>query len=472
MLTRRRFIQSAGLLATAPSLILPKARAEGSLTRLHAAIARQQIAPADYPETELWAYNGTSPGPVLRFRQGQRARIELQNALPVPTTIHWHGVHVPNGMDGVSGMTQPPVEPGGRFVYDFELHHAGSYWYHPHHRSYEQVGRGLYGAFVVEEANPIEVDRELIWVLSDWRFTESAESVDDFGNLHDVTHGGRVGNAVAINGRYYRQQDTFPLRAGERIRLRLVNACTARGFRLRFQGHEPKVIALDGNPLEIPPRTDEPIVIAPSQRVDLVLDCRAAPGSTHPVVDDYYRRRSGNLVTLAYTDETPLRSNAIGAPVRLAPNPHPEPDPARAVKHTLRLEGGAMGGMKGALVDGKRVAIREMVREHGLAWAINGTADKGHGHRLFELRRGQHCVMTFDNRSAWEHPMHLHGHAFRVLRRNDRNVPGNPRRDTVLVQPNEKVDIAFVADDPGDWMLHCHVLAHQLAGLGAYIRVS
>src|SRR5690606_8705650 len=111
----------------------------------------------------VWAY-GSVPGPVLRARQGERLRVEVVNRLDRPTTVHWHGLRVSNAMDGVPHLTQAPIAPGATFVYEFDLPDAGTYWYHPHQDSAEQIGRGLYGALIVDEHDPPAVDRELVWV--------------------------------------------------------------------------------------------------------------------------------------------------------------------------------------------------------------------------------------------------------------------------------------------------------------------
>ena len=139
-------------------------------------------------------------------------------------------------MDGVPHLTQPPIAPGETFVYEFDVPDAGTYWYHPHERSFEQVGRGLYGPLIVEEREPIQVDRDVTWVLDDWRLLPDAQISDDFGNFMDASHNGRVGNTVTVNGRIL---ETFPVRAGERLRLRLINAANARIFALEFQDHRP-----------------------------------------------------------------------------------------------------------------------------------------------------------------------------------------------------------------------------------------
>ena len=121
----------------------------------------------------------------MRVRQGERLRITVENRLAEETTVHWHGLRVPNAMDGVPHLTQPPIAPGASFVYEFDVPDAGTYWYHPHQRSFEQVGRGLYGPLIVEEREPIEVDRDVTWVLDDWRLLPDAQISDDFGNMMD-----------------------------------------------------------------------------------------------------------------------------------------------------------------------------------------------------------------------------------------------------------------------------------------------
>lgn len=246
-LTRRAFLASAAAGAAGAMLpLLGQSAVQAAAlrdARLRAAPGRVRLLPEVYGETAAWSYNGTVPGPEIRVRQGERLRVEVENALDEETTVHWHGVRVPNAMDGVPHLTQAPIAPGETFTYEFEALDAGTFWYHPHQRSFEQVGRGLYGPLIVEEARPVRVDRDLTWVLSDLRLTKTAEMRDDFGNRHDMMHNGRVGNTVTINGRV---PDSFSVRKGERIRLRLINAANARIFGLDFGYHEPVVIALDG----------------------------------------------------------------------------------------------------------------------------------------------------------------------------------------------------------------------------------
>src|SRR3546814_4138251 len=147
-------------------------------------------------------------------------------------------MRVPNAMDGVPHLTQKPVAPGETFHYEFECPDAGTFWYHPHQRSLEQVGRGLYGPLIVEEPEPVAVDRDVTWVLDDWRLLTDASISGDFGSMMDTGMAGRIGNTVTITGRL---PDTFPVRAGERLRLRLINAANARIFGLEFEGPQPQI---------------------------------------------------------------------------------------------------------------------------------------------------------------------------------------------------------------------------------------
>src|SRR5207302_8749658 len=197
-LSRREFLQVAG--AAAGLTLLPRvAAANARVIRAEPALAT--LVGGAYPQTAVWTYGETVPGTELRFKQGEGLRVELENLLPEDTTVHWHGVRLPNAMDGVPGLTQAPIAAkGGRFPYEFELRDAGTYWYHPHLGSSGQVGRGLYAPLIVEEHEPPAVDREGVWVLGDWRLDRQARIVEDFGNFMDASHDGRIGYPVTVNG--------------------------------------------------------------------------------------------------------------------------------------------------------------------------------------------------------------------------------------------------------------------------------
>ena len=460
IINRRDFLRaSAAALGLA---VLPHARSAAGPRLLRARQSRATLVGSGNPQTEVWGYDGVVPGPKLRFRQGERLRIEIENQLVDDTTVHWHGVRLPNAMDGVPHLTQPPISAGGgRFVYDFKLPDAGTFWYHPHLGSPEQVGRGLYGALIVDEAEPPAVDRDVVWMLGDWRLDRSARIVDNFGNFMDASHAGRIGNTVTVNGAI---QESFELHAGERLRLRLINAANARILALHFRGHEPLVVALDGHPVTPHRPANGRVVLGPAMRADVLLDATGDPGSVHRVVDDFYERRAYRLLDLRYGAK-PIVGRA-GAPLpKFPPNPVSEPDLARAQRHVVRFEGGMMGRMPMGMMRGRG----------GMAWTVNGTAvgENDHSHKpILELALGRAYVLELINDTAWHHPIHVHGHTFRVLTRDGKPTAHREWLDTVLLDPESRAEIAFVADNPGNWMLHCHVLEHQAAGMMASFRVA
>ena len=455
--SRRRFVLAGALAPLALGGIAPAAGAAD--LRLVAGKGSARIAPEPYPQTGVWCYNGGLPGPEIRLRQGARLRVAVENRLDEDTTVHWHGVRVPNAMDGVPFLTQKPIAArGGTFVYEFDLPDAGTYWYHPHLRSHEQVDRGLSGALVVEEADPIRVDRDLVWVLDDWRLDRDAGIRGDFGSFMDATHAGRIGNTVTVNGRV---REEFEVRSGERVRLRLVNAANARIFGLEFRGHRPWVVALDGQPVEPHRPEGDVVVLGPAGRADLVIDMTGEPGSRHPVRDGFYPRAAYRLIDFVYSGQA-LRPRPLDTPIALPANRLPEPDLRSAERHEVVFSGGMMGNMPGM-----KGGMRSM------AWAINGVSATDHVHEpMLVLRRGSSHVLRMVNDTAWHHPIHLHGHVFRVVSRNGKPAARREWLDTVLMAPSETAEIAFVADNPGDWMFHCHILEHQAAGMMASIRVA
>ena len=467
---RKLLLGSAGFAAAAwlpRSALSVEARARAF--KLSAAPTRVSLVGAPHQETDVWCYDGQTPGPEIRVRQGERIRVHVENRLPEETTVHWHGIRLPNAMDGVPHLTQNPIAPGETFVYEFTCNDAGTFWYHPHQRSFVQVGRGLYGALIVEEREPIPVDRDITWVLADWRLLNDASISGDFGNMHDVSHNGRVGNTVTVNGRI---PETFAVRAGERIRLRLVNGANARIFGLEFEGHRPQIIALDGQPVEPHAAPDGRVVLGPAMRIDLLLDMTERRGQRFRVIDTFYRSLEYRLLDVVYADEAPLRDLTHAAPVRLPDNPLPEPNLKSAQRHQVVLGGGMMGAMRMAMMDGKQVDIRTLMH-NGLVWAINGVAAKGHVHEpLLTLERDRPYILELVNDTMWHHPMHLHGHSFRVITRHGKPTQHREWQDTVLLSRQERAEIAFVADNPGDWMFHCHILEHQAGGMMGVIRVT
>ena len=464
MPTRRAFLAgTAAALATRP------ATAGLSETTVTAAPAEVQLLASEYPVTQVWAYDGVAPGAGLRVTQGDRIVRQLVNDLPEPTTIHWHGIRIANAMDGVPGMTQAPVPPGGTFTYDFVAPDAGTYWYHPHRNTLEQVSRGLAAPLIIDEAEPPEVDRDLVLTLNDWRLDRTGQIVDGFDNMHDLSHAGRIGNLITVNGDFALTHDVA---RHERLRLRLINAASDRIFVVSALGLEGHVMALDGMPLATPePFAD--IALGPAQRADLILDVIGELGEPAYLVSE---ERDGGyaLVTFNVTGEASAARRP--APDPLPPNRLATLGLEDARRAEMIMEGGAMGGLRAARMGmrhdggamqhgGGQIPIRELAA-NGLVWALNGVAGMPEA-PLVEAALGETVIIKLVNETAWPHAMHLHGHHFHAL------GPGGsgPAHDTILLDRGQSTEIAFVADNPGDWMFHCHMLSHQAAGMSSWVRV-
>jgi FtsP/CotA-like multicopper oxidase with cupredoxin domain len=393
----------------------------------------------------VWAYNGQVPGPVLRVRLGEEVEVRLQNDLPQPTTIHWHGVRVPNAMDGVPGVTQDPVPAGGAFTYRFTPKDAGTFWFHPHVRGTEQIERGLYGVLVVDDAKSLPYSRDEVWVLDDWRLGPDGEVDPHFVTRHDLAHDGRWGQLVTVNGD---ASSVLEARPGERIRLRLVNTSNGRVYRPDFGALAAKVIAVDGmytrQPLEI-----TGFELAPGNRLDLdVVVPRNAAGTRFDVVDRF-TRSPFKLATLS------VQGPAVSTPDFAAPsNPH-VPVWAQAAQRQ---------------VDVTYVLNAQRGGEHGIQWTINGRP--WGEHEATELSAGHWVRVRFQNDSARLHPMHIHGQFFKVISRGGQPVDDPFFRDTVLLHGRETIDVGMVPLDWGRWMMHCHILEHAESGMMTEVHVG
>ena len=462
--SRREFLRGAGavtLLCGTGGWRSPARAKDREEIALHARPGTARLAPPDYPETPIWGYDGRVPGPTIRVRQGERVARRFVNGLPQPSTVHWHGVRIDNAMDGAPEITQPAVPPGAEFLYEFEPPDAGTYWYHSHHRTFEQMARGLYGALVVEERDPPAVDREEVLLLDDWRLASDASIHDSFEALHDWSHAGRIGNWITVNGESEWVRETSRY---ERLRLRLVNAATARIFSLALKHLEGWVVALDGQPLPAP-ESAGPLVLAPGQRADLIVDVVAGEGEEAFLVS---REREETYALAAFSIRGASRETRLPAPAPLPPNPvAPLGDLTKARRETLRMEGGAMGRMRQAMLGGKTVGVRDLAAQKRV-WAFNGLAEMP-GVPLLTARRGETVRLTMVNDTVWPHGMHLHGHHFRALASDG---TAGPLRDTLLMDRDETVEIAFVADNPGDWLLHCHMPEHSISGMTTWFRVA
>ncbi|MDN2565085.1 multicopper oxidase family protein [Aquibium sp. A9E412] len=463
-LDRRAFMTAMGLAAATP--LLRPARAAASAAgplRLAAGPSEHRLHPEAAALSRLWTYNGATPGPEIRLRQGERLRVRLDNRLEEATSIHWHGIRIANAMDGVAGLTQDPVAPGGGFDYDFVVPDAGTYWYHAHNKSWNQVARGLYGPLIVEEPEPV-YDRahDITLMIDDWRLgRDGAFDAASLGAMMDWSHGGRLGNWLTVNGE---SRPVFALKAGEPYRLRLVNAANARVLELDPRRFDARVIAYDGQALPQPARLDyAPFLLGPAQRVDLAVVPRR----------DFALEElsGGEPFAFARFAVSGRPGGAAPALPALRPGALPEPDLAAARPVRLVMQGGAMGGPVDITYKGEKLDGRDM-RDSGQVWAFNGVANLAE-EPLFSARRGETILLETVNSTGWIHAMHLHGHHFRVTARSGATAgDGRAWRDTFLVGPQQTTTIAFVADNPGRWLLHCHMLEHAAAGMNTWFEVA
>ena len=464
-ISRRRFLQGSATsisLGVMPQLSHATRQAKGQWRLEAEEITRQFEADEGLP-TQLLGFNGSTPGPVLRLPQGEVSEINVSNNLQEPTAVHWHGLRIDNAMDGVPGMTQKAIAPGESFRYLLNPPDAGTYWYHSHHRSWEQMARGLAGVMIIEEKEPPAFDQDIVFAIDDWRLDNNLQLDEaSFESLHDWAHGGRLGNYLTVNGASLPKFDVI---SGQRIRLRIVNIANARIMTLRFPEQPVWEIARDGQPVKPGLIEDRIVTLAPAQRVDLVLDMTGDPGSM-AAVEVLVRNQVLEVADFRYHQSERMRGLAE-EPLPLPENPLHRINLGAAsdtLTVPLELEGGAMGRMSDAIFKGKSMSLRELAQQ-GQVWAINGFAGMTE-QPLFRVPRGTAVSLEANNNNAWPHGIHVHGHHFQ-----DSREPGI-WRDTALLNRGETTSLRFIADNPGQWLIHCHMLEHQAAGMKTWFEVT
>ncbi|MBQ0895202.1 multicopper oxidase family protein [Micromonospora sp. U56] len=428
---------------------------------------------------QTWGYAESAPGSLIRARAGDLLRVEVVNSLPAMTSVHWHGVALRNDMDGVPGVTQDPVAAGRRHTYEFTAPDPGTYFYHPH--SGVQLDRALYGVLVVEDPRESgRYDAEWIVVLDDWidgtgrtpddvlSSLQAMGGHGDMGGMSGMNHGdmgstpmpGMSGMAMdgmetmtspllggagdvtyphyLINGRVPGAPVTLTGRPRQRVRIRLVNAASDTAFRVALGGHRLTVTHTDGFP--VTPTTSDALVLGMGERADVTVELG---DGVFPLVAAA-EGKGGQGMAL-------VRTGVGGVPNATV-------RPAELDRRVL---------MTAALKAADDVALdnRKPDRVHRLVlggsmmpyrWTINGaTFDK-----LDPLlvKQGERVRLELVNETTMFHPMHVHGHTFAV-------VGGGVRKDTVIVTPKQTVSVDFDADNPGQWMTHCHNIYHAETGM-------
>ena len=370
--------------------------------------------------------NGTSPGPTIRARQGQLVEVRFRNgSVPGGVTLHWHGMTVPNAMDGVAGVTQDALAPGQSFSYRFVADRAGTYWYHSHQVSHEQVLGGLFGAVVVEPADAGQPVPEAVAIAHTYAGTRT------------------------VNGR------TGDLRVsaepGDRLRVRVVNTDNAA---LSVWAGQPVLLAaVDGTDVNRPaPVEDRVITVAAGGRVDLLVTV-PRDGAARIQLSKATAVLVGPAEASATEPPQPsarLDLLSYGAPADTGL------DPSRANRRFAYVVTQQPGFVKG---------------RPGVWWAINGRLYPNVP--MFMVTSGDLVAMHIENRTSESHPMHLHGHRLLVTARDGVPATGSPWwTDSFDVLPGQAFDVLFAADNPGIWMDHCHNLEHARDGMVAHLSYA
>ncbi len=432
-MNRRQFLASSAAIG-----LLPRSVSAASPTyRLKAEAVTGQILPDGDGATQMLGFNGSMPGPELRVRRGERVNVDVENGLDEGTAVHWHGIRLENSMDGVPVLTQSIIDPGDTKTYSFVPPDAGTFWYHSHYISHEQVARGMMGPLIIEDDEPIDVDHDITAVLSDWRMERDGTLIEDYTDRHSVAHAGLLGTFARA---FF---SVGEVKTGDRIRLRLINAATNRIFPVVVGGASGKMVALDG--MSLPePRDFDQIMMAPAQRVDLILDVAA-----EVKLDMMSRQGPYELGSIAVAGENETRQTT---PITAIPA-HAISGPAEPRQHLiLRMMGGAMGGRHG----GDNI------------WAFNDISDL-QADPFGSFERGETARITLVNDTSFPHGIHLHGHHFYEVEA-DGSI--GDLRDTTLVHARDNRDILCTFDNPGKWMLHCHMLSHAVGGMRTWVEVA
>lgn len=432
----------------------------------------------------VWTFNNSIPGPQIRVKQGETIKINLKNQLPEPVTIHWHGVPVPNAMDGIPGVTQNAVQPGKSFTYEFKTDVPGTYWYHSHQDSVNQLDRGLYGSFIVEPKEGTGVDRDYTLVLDEWMSHGNISDMNQSGNMsgmdhskmntgHDdksssktesrsmnMEHDMSMYDLYTINGKSGSSVDQLPVKKGEKVRLRFINAGYL-SHQIHLHGHEFKVVATDGQPINNPDIIKDNVVnIAPGERYDIEFIANN-PGKW--LIEDHGNNEAvkGMKATIAYEgDSTGTdKANESEKLTAIDINRYGKANTANfmldqkyTLEYTLNLNTEMKNGKTAYTINGKTFPETESIK----------------------VKKGDTVKVRLINQSKTDdHPMHLHGHFFQVLSKNGKPLEGSPIvKDTLNLKPGEEYVVAFKADNEGNWMFHCHDLHHASAGMVTEVKYT
>jgi FtsP/CotA-like multicopper oxidase with cupredoxin domain len=428
-----------------------------------------EIAPGVTIKTT--AYNGQVPGPLLRLREGGAVTIDVTNATDHPDIVHWHGLAIDSLNDGAMEEGSPMIAPGGRLRYTFTPRPTGTRWYHTHAGAGEDLTQGTYSGqfgFLLVDGAPgsghVEqghYDQEILLAIHHWgpSFVPMVETMRAESQNHPQTTGSDVGYQYAtFNQHMLGAGEPIRVKQGQRVLLRLLNASATENVMLALPGHSFKVIAMDGNPVPNPASV-EVLSLAVAERIDAVVEMNSPGvwilGSTLPEA-----RKMGLGIVVEYAGKT-------GAPVWTDPVADPKnpagkwdytqfasssvaPEPDEIIPFTFR----DVGPQKGSKFD---------------TWTINNKSWPD-GDPI-KVTKGKRYRLMLRNGSGDQHPIHLHRHTFEVTQIAHKQISGL-RKDVINVMPLETVAVDFVADNPGDTLIHCHQQLHMDFGFMQIIKYN
>ena len=438
-------------------------------------MASFRAAPTDFDlagrTVQTWTYDGRVPGEVLRAAKGDLLEVTVANDLPEATSIHWHGLSIVNDMDGVPGLTQGDIEPGSEFTYRFVVPDAGTYWFHPHHGL--QLDRGLLAPLIIEDPDDgVDADVEYVVMLDDWLdgvdTTPDDElrsltnmNMGDMGSMTMATSpllGGDAGDVTyphhLINGRPIEDPLTFSPapRAGDRVRLRIINGAGDTAYRFAVGGHSMTVTHADG--FAVDPVDVDAILVGMGERYDVTITVQSGAWPVVALAEGKDQRAAAVMRSIdATSTSTPDLTAAI-----------PELDGTWLRYADLRATE-AVSLELPADTDIRRIPLRLTGGMMQYDWGINGVP---YGrHEPIEVTANEWVSLQIENTSDMWHPIHLHGHTPQ-LGTARRGV----RKDTVNVLPSQSVELIFQANNPGDWMIHCHNAYHLEAGMATVLSYT
>jgi FtsP/CotA-like multicopper oxidase with cupredoxin domain len=476
---------------------------EAKVVEYDLTVAEQQWSPSGHRPARAITVNGGIPGPTIRFRVGDTARIRVHNHLKNETTsIHWHGLLLPNEQDGVPGVTTPPIQPGTTHTFEFPIKHSGTYWYHSHTDLQEQIG--VFGSIVIEpsEGEAIRTNHDHVIVLSDWT-RESPEEImrtlvreSDWyelkkGSIQSLLGAIKAGalkefwqrektrmpamdiSDIAYDAFLANGQESIPLpgKPGETVRLRLINAAASTYFYLQ-SAHAPlEIIAADGP--SVKPIKVNRLLIGMAETYDLLLKippsgkwelrATAQDGSGHASM--WYGAGSPTPAPeIPKPDNYRMDSHLMAAMEQMESKPMSESqaltnEPERPLPPYGRLRALHSTSLPKQLPR-RTITLRATGDMERYIWSFNGKTFAEDG--IIPIKKGEVIRLELINDTMMHHPLHLHGHFFRVV-----NQQGDysPLKHTIDLPPMGRQTVEFEANDRGDWLFHCHLLYHMHAGM-------